>query len=111
MGRSFYLLFVGLFLFSCSNATLIEDQLYDELKSEYKKKGIDLESLLDDIENELIADGTLSGKGGLAKAKYYQKVAAGNPMISISNQGVMDILKELPFDNELLTKCQKEVQK
>ena len=54
--------------------------MYERTIAEYKKEGVDLEPFLDNLEAKFIEEGILSGQGGLAKVKYFERLAAGKPV-------------------------------
>ena len=111
MKSYFYLFSLALVLFSCSDETLIEDELYKEIVAEYKKEGIKLEPLLDEIEEQLISERILSGKGGLAKVKYYEEIVATGEVVGSMDLSVFEPLMIHPFNAELMSKCQNRVKK
>ena len=94
-------------LISCSKGTEIEDQLYERTVAEYKKEGIELEPLLDKIEAQFIKEGLLTGKGGLAKVKYYERLAAEKEFRDLKKFDVIRPVIEYPLTSGFLNRAQK----
>lgn len=66
---------VALLLVNCSSKNeQFEDQLYSCLENHYKECGIDLETALDSLENNLLAQRILTSKDGQGKIAYYETV-------------------------------------
>jgi hypothetical protein len=109
MKNSLYALVVFFLLISCSKGNKIENQLYEQTVAEYKKEGVDLEPLLDKIEAQFIKEGVLTGKGGLAKVKYYERLAAGKEMKGLNNFEVIQPVLGHPLNSGFLSRAQKSV--
>lgn len=108
----FYLFTVLVLTVSCSAepSESIEDQIYAEVKSEFKKNGIDLESYLDDVEDQMIAEGLLIGKGGLAKVKYYEIIAESGEIPSLKDRSMLELLFETDLTSQIIVECDQIVR-
>jgi biopolymer transport protein ExbD len=109
MKSSLYAIAVFFLLLSCTKGNKIEDQLYERTVAEYKKEGIELEPLLDKIEAQFIKEGILTGKGGLAKVKYYERLAAGKEMKGLKNLDVIQPIVEHPMTSGFLDRAKRTV--
>lgn len=67
---------------SSCNSNVVENDLYECLDSEYASLGLDLNTYLDSIEEEMINQGILSTESGESKLNYYRKVMQTNEVPS-----------------------------
>ena len=74
MVKFFPLTFLLILAASCSKEIVFEDKLYSSMVGRYATDNVPLDQILDSLENQMIKEGILTGKGGQAKVDYYEKI-------------------------------------